>query len=822
MKWGIGLKQTLNNNWLVKRTSAGTPLETNLPASVYSVLMDNGILSPHSGENRYAAAELSMNDYVFSKEFTPDEVIMRSEVIKLRFCGLDTVAEIRLNGKIIGSADNMHRIWEYDVKQQLLQGRNILEVVFYSPVRYIRERNDRRSLRGAFGAMEGYPYLRKAHYMFGWDWGPQLPDMGIWRDVELVGCTKARIDGIYVRQRHEDGRVSLSIEAQTEVFSSCNQEIKMIITSPDGAETMLSSAVYSDRTVIETVVESPKLWNVRGYGEQNIYTLYAELYDGAELLDCTALTFGLRTVTVSRAGDEFAFVVNGMKIFAMGANYIPEDHIIPRLSAERTKRLLEDCARANFNCVRVWGGGFYPDNYFYEQCDRLGLLVWQDFMYACSVYSVSREFYKNIKCEAIDNIKRLRNFACIGMWCGNNEIESAWQYWGWPDDRELKEQYLVQFEILIPSVLKTYDPDRFYWPSSPSSGGGFNDSGNPDKGDSHYWALWHGLRPTSDIRSHIFRFCSEFGFESLPSMKTIRSFADEADLRLTSPVMEAHQNCDAGNEKLMYYIAGTVHYPCSFESLVYASQLVQAEAVRACVEHLRRNRGRCMGTLYWQLNDSNPVISWSGIDYFGRWKALHYYCRRFYSPVLLSADVSDAKKVSLVLTNDRTTPAVGQVKWRLRTADNEIVAQGVADASAPSLSVSQSAVLDLSRYLSIPAQRRSRYLEYSFVENGVRVCGGTSLFVPPKSFDFKDPKLAVTVSEIGSKFKLKLTAAAFAKGVELDFDDLDCVFGDNWFDMCSEELFVVIDKSRLPEGMTAAGVGASLKIRSYYTALISG
>lgn len=814
------MKQSLNTDWLVKRTGAGAPLETNLPASVYSVLIDRGMLNPYFGENQYSACELSMNDYVFSKEFVADEVIMRCDVIKLRFNGLDTVAEIRLNGRIIGNADNMHRIWEYDVKQQLLQGRNVLEVVLYSPIRYIREKNEKRRLWGVSSTMEGYPHLRKAHYMFGWDWGPQLPDMGIWRDVELLGFSKARIDGIYVRQQHENGRVMLSVEAQTEVFSECSQEIKMIISSPDGDEILLSSRIYSDRTVIEAVVENPKLWNVRGYGEQNIYSLYAELYDGAELLDCTALSFGLRTVTVSRKhdeyGDEFAFVVNGIKIFAMGANYIPEDQIIPHTSKERTRRLLEDCAKANFNCIRVWGGGYYPDNYFYEQCDRLGLLVWQDFMYACSVYYLSREFYKNIKCEAIDNIKRLRNFACIGMWCGNNEIESAWQYWGLPEDRELKEQYLVQFEILIPSVLKTYDPDRFYWPSSPSSGGGFNDSGNNNRGDSHYWAVWHGMKPFTDFRKHFFRFCSEFGFESLPSIKTIRSFTDEKKLNLTSPVMEAHQKCEAGNEKLLYYIAQMVHYPCSFEALIYASQLVQAEAIRMCVEHLRRNRGRCMGSIYWQVNDSNPVISWSGIDYYGRWKALHYYTRRFYSPVLLSVDSTDVKKTAFSISNERLTAAEGQIKWRVKSNKNELIAQGVIEASVPALSAVIAAEVDFSRYLSDSTALRSRYIEYSFVESGVRTSGGTAMYVLPKSFIFENPRIAVSVSEIGNKYKLCLTAEAFAKGVELDFEDVDCVFGDNWFDMCSEELFVVIDKSRLPESMTAADVGARLKIRSYY------
>ena len=295
-------------------------------------------------------------------------------------------------------------------------------------------------------------------------------------------------------------------------------------------------------------------------------------------------------------GEEFCFVNNGVKVFAMGANYIPEDQIYPRRTRERTERLLRDCVDANYNFIRVWGGGSYPEDCFYDFCDTHGLIVWQDFMFACSAYLLTPEFEATVREEIRDNVLRLRNHASLGLWCGNNEIESAWEGWGLPEDPQAKADYLKLFEDLIPSLLRKYDPETFYWPSSPSSGGGFRNSSSNLAGDMHYWAVWHNFKPIEAFREFYYRFCSEYGFESLPDMKTVRSFAREEDLDLCGPVMEAHQKCTQGNEKVMYYLAQMVNYPYTFERLVYCSQLVQADCIRSNVEHMRRARGRCMGS----------------------------------------------------------------------------------------------------------------------------------------------------------------------------------------------------------------------------------
>ncbi len=373
-----------------------------------------------------------------------------------------------------------------------------------------------------------------------------------------------------------------------------------------------------------------------------LYTVRAELLNGTRVLDSWEKRIGLRTMEIKRQkdswGESFEMCVNGVSIFAMGADYIPEDNLLPRVTAERTRRLLEDCKLANYNAIRVWGGGYYPDDWFYDACDELGLVVWQDFMFACAIYELTEEFEENIRREVIDNVRRLRHHASLGLWCGNNEME-----WQVDDDvyfatHKQKADYIRMYEYLIPKTLREHDPVTFYWPASPSSGGGFDEPNDPNRGDVHYWDVWHGDKPFTEYRKFFFRNASEFGFQSFPCLKTVESFTKPSDRNIFSYVMEKHQRNKSANGKIMNYMAQTFLYPTDFDTLLYASQLLQAEAVRYGVEHWRRNRGRCMGAIYWQVNDCWPVASWSSIDYYGRWKALHYMARRFYAPVLLSCE----------------------------------------------------------------------------------------------------------------------------------------------------------------------------------------
>lgn len=816
----------LDGNWNVRKADGEETFSSHLPVSVYDVLIKaKKIPDPYFGENQYNLLKIADSDYIFEYDLNFDESIENYDRFLLRFNGIDTVSQVYFNGNLVGHTENMHRTYEFDVTD-LIAPINKVTIRIFSPTKYIEEQQEKNHLWGVDSTLDGFPHIRKAHYMFGWDWGPAIPDIGIWRGAELVCVKGGRIDSVYVRQNHYGGNVRLSFETKLTDISSDKLKLDINITSPDGEEALMSVDCSGDTITNECVISSPVLWNVRGYGKQALYMIRAMLYSDGEPVDIKEFNIGLRTVEVCRApdavGEEFCFKVNGIKIFAMGANYIPEDNILPNRSLERTKRLLQSCAAANFNMIRVWGGGIYPDDSFYDICDRLGILVWQDFAFACAVYDANTDFSKNIRQEFIDNVKRLRNHPSLAMWCGNNEIESAIMYWGIPVTEEQKQGYLRIFEKLIPNVVKHYDPQRYYHPSSPSSGGGFSDPSSDVKGDTHYWAMWHNFRPASDFMNYRFRFCSEFGFESIPCMKTVRSFAGKDDLNLMSPVMEAHQKCDAGNEKLLYYLAQNVHYPYTFEDLVYASQLVQADSVKICVEHLRRNRGVCMGSLYWQLNDSNPVISWSSIDYFGRWKALHYYAKRFYAPILCSIDDRDKEKLLVCITNENTEGFSGSIRWRVRKNDTTIISHGALDIAVPPTIAAS--FLELTPELTkvTPEMYRNCYIEYSLVKNNAVISGGTYMFIPPKEFRFLPPEIEVKADQVGELYRFSVTSKNFAKGVYLDFDDFDCPFRDNWFDLHGQLHSVLVSKAGVPANLTVRELEKNIKVKSYYDLVKGG
>lgn len=642
---------------------------------------------------------------------------------------------------------------------------------------------------GVATTVPGYSHLRKAHYMYGWDWGPQLPDMGIWRPVSLSGVKSARIDNFYLTQVHGENHVTLNVKTEIERFDNSVIIQYVSVHGPEGYqyEKEIKSDASDNNTEIEITIDNPKVWWPNGYGDQPLYEVEVILQKEGKILDAQTRRIGLRTITVSTEpdewGEEFCFLINGIKIFAMGADYIPTDQIIAHISEEKTRDLLKNCKEANFNHIRVWGGAFYPEDYFYDICDEMGLLIWNDFMFACGIYPLTESFEKNIEMEIIDNIKRIRHHACLALWCGNNEMEVAFLEWGFPVSDKMRSDYLHHYEELIPKLCQKYDPKTYYWPSSPSCGGAFDEPNSYHRGDVHYWDVWHGMKPLTDFRNHYFRFCSEYGFMSLPSIKTVKSFAEEKDLNLFSVVMEAHEKCDDGMKKLLYYMSQMIPYPYSFTGLIYATQLLQADAIRSNVEHMRRNRGRCMGSTYWQLNDSNPVISWAGIDYFGRWKALHYCSKRFYAPILVSVDESNIEKILINISSEKKAAFEGTIYWNLRDSDANILCGDSKPIRAEACSARNYDSLDLSSFLQTKEQRRSRYLEYRLECDGKQVSYGSTLFVMPKHFEFKNPRIKVTIEEETEQFVIYLCAETYAKSICLDLEEMDCLFSDNWFDL---------------------------------------
>jgi beta-mannosidase len=794
-----------------------------VPGSVYTDLLRNGQMEdPFFKDHELGALERMKEDYEYITRFSCERELLASRRILLHFDGVDTIADVYLNGEKLGSPHNMHRIWEYEVKTHLRSEDNELRIVFHSPLKYIAEAFEKSPTLGSGDALDGFVHIRKAHYMFGWDWGAHLPDAGLFRPVTLLGIGEARIDSVYVLQKHHDGVVDLELQVDVEesssVLSGTKQEFCVVTEERDSIssklEQMTGAAAGREGLYYETEltapdgsvirqsgspkhirVADPSLWWPNGYGQQNLYTLKVSLYQEGELLDVWERRIGLRTMTMNREKDEwgekFACQVNGVDIFSMGADYIPEDHLLGRVTPEKTRTLLEKAKWANFNSIRVWGGGYYPEDWFYDACDELGLVVWQDFMFACAVYDLTPEFEANIRAEFVDNVKRLRHHASLGLWCGNNEMEQfVAQENEWVSKKSEVRDYLFMYERIIPEVLREYDPQTFYWPSSPSSGGSFDAPDDPNRGDVHYWEVWHGGKPFTEYRKYFFRYLSEFGFQSFPCMKTIEQISDDPhDYNIFSYVMEKHQRSGSANGKIMYYMQQTYRYPNDFETVLYASQLLQADAIRYGVEHFRRNRGRCMGAIYWQLNDCWPVASWSSIDYCGRLKALHYYAKRFFAPLMLSCEeqgmVSSEKQLNwqhfdfeksirFNVANETMQEADVTVRWALRNPAAEILRQEEQKLTVPALT---SVWLEKEEFPDLDIF--TQYVSYELVCKGDVVSEGTVIFSAPKYFRYEDPQLSCTVE--GDE--IIVTAASYAKSVEIRNENEDLILSDNYFDM---------------------------------------
>ena len=809
---------SLNGTWLM--TGAGYDCSGTIPGSVYSFLLDNQLIEdPYYRQNEWEIAAISDNEFEFTKafDFTPT-----GDTVLLHCDGPDTLCDIYINGTHVAATDNMHRTYEFDVTSLLLAGENIITVACH-PVRELAlQRNNENPLclLRENGTM-GFGYIRKAHCMSGWDWGPRFPDAGIWRDIKLLVLDSARITDFHILQRHEGGKVfvtpMVTIDsdctllahpvgigtASAEQLTAANAapaacavectkngsfQITVTIQTPDGAAFTLPANQESE-------IENPKLWWPNGLGEQPLYTLTAALVQDGKEVDSQSKRIGLRTLKLIREkdkyGESFCHEVNGIRFFAMGADYIPEDNILARITPDRTRWLLQQCKNCNFNAIRVWGGGFYPHDYFFDICDELGLVVFEDMMFACTLIWLDDAFKETITAEFRDNLKRMRHHACLALISGNNEIEACFG----PDNavytEELGKMYLEVFEDILPQIMEEVCPYIPYIPSSPTSCGHFIDPNNQNYGDCHYWEVWHGDLPFTEYRNLFFRYLSEFGFQSFPCEKTVNAFTLPEERNIFSRVMEMHQRNGTANGKIMNYMAQTFLYPTNFGTLLYASQLLQAEAIRYGVEHFRRHRGRCMGTLYWQLNDIWPVASWASIDYYNRYKALQYVAKRFYSPVLISCKETGEKetrpvvhweyplfdyetKAQLCVTNDTLSEINGTAVWALRDSTGTILKEGRTEMTIPALSAVWLEEMDFHK-----TDVEHTYMSFAFEVNGQVLSEGTVLFTAPKHFLFRNPNLRYELN--GDE--ITIYADAYARYVEIDSPDSDFILSDNYFDM---------------------------------------
>lgn len=814
---------SLDGAWEFRRVGEEEWLPATVPGTNFTDLLANGrIPDPFVADNEAKVQWVVESDWEYRRGFSVDEEMLAHEGVWLECEGLDTLATLWVNGRKVGTAENMFRPYRFEVKDLLRAGENEVRIRFRSPVAYGRERVGTEPVLWPGHSLPGGPFVRKSPCQFGWDWGPKLPPCGIWRSLRLVGRNGARLEEVHLRQRHRRGKVALLMRVRLERWRPLPLRVRVRVQHPDGtvqeAEEALGPRRQEARLRLE--VENPRLWWPNGYGPQPLYTVQVTVHDGeGHLLDEERMRIGLRRLELRRRpdryGESFTFVVNGIPIFAKGANWIPADSFPTRIAEGHYRHLLRSAAQAHMNMLRVWGGGFYEDERFYDLCDELGILVWQDFMFSCSVYPGNEEFVENVRQEVIANVRRLRHRPCLALWCGNNEMEWGWVDWGWSQrlPEEAKHAYDRMFHHLLPQWLAQEDPDTPYIPSSPTSFIPFQRPNAEERGDGHYWEVWHGRVPFTEYRKHFFRFQSEFGFQALPPLETVAAFAEPQDWNLTSFIMEHHQRHPAGNGLIVYYLTQNFRLPKDFPSWCYLSQVLQAEAIRYGVEHWRRNRHRVSGTLYWQLNDCWPVVSWSSVDYFGRWKALHYAACRFYAPVLLSAE-EEGTRVALHVTNDTLEPFSGWVRWRLENLEGEPLAGDEIPFTAKPQANTCVARLNLERQVT-EENRREVILVYELLSAGGEwLSGGVVPFVPNKHLALTDPGLTAELKEAGGEWAVTVQTQRLARFVEVKFEGLDVLWSDNFFDLpAGRERTITCPRE---EGWSREALQARLRVRSLW------
>lgn len=807
------ITQSLSGAWQMRDIESSKWLPATVPGGTYTDLLAAGqIPDPFFGENEKEVQWVADRDWEYCHEFLVEPELLDEDRVDLVFEGLDTIAEITLNGRLLTQTNNMFRTYRWNVKERLWTGINTLTVVFRSPVAYTQARQKARKLPALMNP--GMAHVRKVQSHFGWDWGPRLPTSGIWREVKLEGYSAARLGEIHLQQRHEGKNVYLTANVQVEDWNAEDLTLQLRLAHPDGNMQHVEARVNGDTPIRLTLhVDSPQLWWPNGLGEQPLYQAQVELANHGRCLEERNFQVGLRQLELcqepDRWGKTFTFVVNGVPIFAKGANWIPADSFPTRLTPERYERWIKDCADANMNMLRVWGGGYYEDEVFYDLCDRYGILIWQDFMFACAAYPLDEpEFVDNVKVEVEEAIRRLRHRACLALWSGNNEIEMLWGLW--KRHKSLTKACNRFFYQDLPVWVAEHDPDHPYWPSSPSSGKFMEKTNSDAFGDTHLWEVWHGLKPFTFFRQRFTRFASEFGLEALPAMKTIDSFTGGANVRIESPVMLHHQKCASGNDKILYYLRDRFRLPASFSDLVYLTQVQQAEAIRIGVEHWRRNRPRCSGALYWQINDCWPVTSWASVDYDGRWKALQYAARRFYAPVALSIE-EEGIRVRVFVANDHPHPWQGTWRWSLETLVGEMVESGSEQVDTSPISATCLREFDFGR--AAKQHGKDRLVFTAGLYKGEQcVSQQTTLFAKEKDMILPNPEIDWDMTQEGDQLIIALKANTFARYVEMQLKDADVIFSDNFFDMPACQTVQI--RCPLPAGWTLAQARHALHVHS--------
>ncbi|MFZ0545919.1 MAG: glycoside hydrolase family 2 protein [Candidatus Promineifilaceae bacterium] len=787
---------SLNGRWYFQQATKTDNqwLPAVVPGCVHTDLLGNEqIPDPYYRDNEHQVMWVGETDWIYRRSFSVDPELLQRQYVLLHCKGLDTLAEISLNGTEVGRTDNQFRTWEFDVRELLQPGDNQIEIRFESALRYGQARLKERYIHSwstDSHKLAGGNYVRKSQCNFGWDWGPKLVTCGIWRDIEILAFDDARLAEVQILQDHATpGEVTLTCNVSVE-----RDTAKLLLAR---CEVALDGQIV-DETIVEIEdetaeahlrIETPQLWWPNGLGDQPLYTVTVTLLGGEEhLLDRWEQKIGLRTLRLVREKDEwgesFHFACNGVPFFAKGANWIPADTFVPRISDEQYTYLLQAAADVHMNMLRVWGGGIYEQTIFYELCDQMGICIWQDFMFACATYPTYEEpFMRNVHLEAEENIRRLRHHPSLALWCGNNELEQGLVMEEWSDSAMSWKDYGRLFDELLPQLTADLAPETDYWPGSPHTPYEnryyWND---PRWGDAHIWDVWHGMKPFEYYYNCFHRFNSEFGFQSFPEPQTVGAFTEPDDRNITSYILEHHQRSPDGNSKIMHYMLDWFRLPSSFEMTLWLSQILQGMAMKYAVEHWRRTMPRGMGTLYWQLNDCWPVASWSSLDYDGRWKALHYMARHFFAPLLLSAVPDwDTGQIDLHITSDHLIPQNGVVRWEATTAQGEHIAGGQKEVNISPNGNTKITTLDLQPVLT-EYGNRNLLVWLTLVVGNETAATNLALFVRPKHLTLSPPEIEwqMNVGENG-RCQVTLTAAKPALWVWLEIEGERVELSDNFF-----------------------------------------
>ena len=815
--------KNLHEGWKFRQARLTNWYPATVPGVVHTDLLQNKIIEdPFFRLNERGLQWIDKEDWVYETCFTLAAGMMRKENMELVFEGLDTYADVYLNDECILKADNMFRRWSIPIRQYIREENNILKVYFHSPIKidvpkwdalpYQYPASNDQSENGGLFNKKISIFARKAGYHYGWDWGPRLVTSGIWRPVYIRAWSDLRINDVFIEQKEVGaGRAVIAGHVELDADKDMDGVLVTITDEVTGrvlGEWQADLKRGTNRVTVDFVLHKPKLWWSNGLGEPFLYRFRTDIIAGGELLDSKTERVGIRSLKVvhqpDKDGHTFYIELNGRPVFAKGANYIPSDNFLPRVTPENYKRTILDAAGVNMNMLRVWGGGIYENDVFYDLCDEYGIMIWQDFMFACSMYPAEGALLDNIHQEAVDNVKRLRNHACIALWCGNNECQDAWLGWGWKCEieRQNKEyadkiwaQYRQQYHVTLPGVVREYAPGTFYWPSSPFAFEG-EMSGTTD-GDRHYWSVWHGKAPISDYDSEKSRFFSEYGFQSFPEFDSVKRYAPyPEDWDIRSEVMMSHQRGgDHANELIETYLLNEYKKPRDFRAFLYMNHVLQGDAIKTAIESHRRQMPYNMGTLFWQHNDCWPVASWASRDYYGRWKAQHYYVRKAYDDILISP-VVEGDDLKVYAVSDRLENTSGRLQLQVCQFDGTVVHHW--DKSV-GISGNDSRVCfsaPLAKLLE-GANRGTVYVRVDYTDKSGRVYHNNYCLGKQKDMDYPKVDLQTEVRSIEGGYEVTVSADKFARAVCLSVADNESVYSDNYFDVQPKSSVQVQVRTRL-------------------------